>query len=163
MKFSRFLILFATLAVLNACAPILEVIEGATSPQAEPLWTAQVSRVEAYAGLYQGEQGSATVQDGRVLELELSNRAFGGSDRFSDGSLDSPPMRVSYSGGGFFEGQATATFEGAGISEYVFFIGEGEPNLVAENGFVTGSLRFTGSDDVGQVMVVVVENIRVPY
>ena len=72
-------------------------------------------------------------------------------------------MRISYSGGGFFEGQFTATFEGDGSLDYVFFIGEAEPNLVAENGFVTGSLRFTGSDDVGQVLEVVVENIRVPY
>ena len=151
------------LVLLVGCAPVLEALEGATSPQAEPLWTAQVSRVEAYAGLYQGEQGNATVQDGRVLELELSNLAFSGFGRFSDSSLDSPPMRVSYSGGGFFEGQATATFEGGGIANYVFFTGTAEPNLVAENGLVTGSLRFTGSDDVGQVLDVVVENIRVPY
>ena len=72
-------------------------------------------------------------------------------------------MRISYTGGGFFEGQATATFEGGGFSNYVFFIGEGETNLTAESGLVTGSLRFTGTDDVGQVMDVVVENIRVPY
>ena len=156
----RFSILFM---LLVGCAPVLEVLEGESQSQAEPLWTAQVSRVEAYAGLYQGEQGSATVQDGQVLELELSNRAFGGSARFSNDSLDSPPMRISYTGGGFFEGQATATFEGAGFSEYVFFIGETEPNLVAENGLVTGSLRFTGSDDDGQLIDVVVENIRVPY
>ena len=156
----RYSALFLLILLLIACAPVLEVLEGA---QADPLWTAQVSRVERYAGQYQGEQGSATVQDGRVLELELSNLAFSGSGRFRDSSLNSSPMRVSYSGGGFFEGQATATFEGAGISEYVFFIGEAEPNLVAENGLVTGSLRFTGSDDVGQVLEVVVENIRVPY
>ena len=160
IRYLAYSMLFFT---LGACAPILEVLEEDSSSQAQALWTAQVSRVERYAGQYQGEQGSATVQDGQVLELELSNRAFGGSARFSDGSLDSPPMRVSYSGGGFFEGQATATFAGAGISEYVFFIGEAEPNLVVENGLVTGSLRFTGSDDVGQVMDVVVENIRVPY
>ena len=159
----RYSALLLLVLLLASCAPVLEVLEGESQSQADPLWTAQVSRVEAYAGTYQGEQGNATVQDGRVLELELSNRAFLGSDRFSDGSLDSPPMRISYSGGGFFEGQATATFEGAGFSNYVFFIGEAEPNLVAENGLVTGSLRFTGSDDVGQVMDVVVENIRVPY
>ena len=72
-------------------------------------------------------------------------------------------MSLSYSGGGFFEGMVTATFEGAGFSNYVFFTGTAEPNLVAEDGFVTGSLRFTGSDEVGQVLDVVVENIRVPY
>ena len=163
MNFGRFFSLFATFVVLSACAPVLEVLEGGSAEPTQPLWTAQVSRVEAYAGLYQGERGSATVQDGRVLELELSNFAFTGSDRFGSGGLDSPPMRISYTGGGFFEGQATATFEGTGFSEYVFFIGETEPNLVAENGFVTGSLRFTGSDDVGQLIDVVVENIRVPY
>ena len=85
-RYLAYLMLFFT---LGACAPILEALEEDSSPQAQPLWTAQVSRVEAYAGLYQGEQGSATVQDGRVLELELSNRTFGGSARFSDDSLDS--------------------------------------------------------------------------
>ena len=113
MKFRRLLI-FVTVALLSACAPVLEVIEGATQSQAPVLWTAQVSRVERYQGQYQGEQGNATVQDGRVLELELSNRAFGGSDRFG-GGLDSLPLRISYSGGGFFEGQVTAAFEDYGL------------------------------------------------
>ena len=96
------------------------------------------------------------MQDGRVLEF--SNRAFSGTARFSDDNLDSAPMRLSYSGGGFFKGQATATFEG--VRGYAIFVGEAESNLVAENGLVTGSLHFTGTDDVGQMLEVVVENIR---
>ena len=78
------------IVLLSACAPVLEVLEGEGQSQAPVLWTAQVSRVERYAGPYQGEQGSATVQDGRVLELELSNRAFGGSDRFGGGKFRQP-------------------------------------------------------------------------
>ncbi len=157
------------LILLSACAPTLEPqtqsqVDASPVPRANVLWTAQVSGVERYAGAYQGERGEATVQDGQVLELELSNNVFFDLARFTDGSVESPPMNLTYRGGGLLSGTASVVFEGVGsLGERRFFSGEAETNFVLEGDYVTGSLRLSGQDNVGQVVNVVVENLRVPY
>ena len=152
-----------------ACAPALEPqaegqADASPAPQANILWTAQVSGVERYAGAYQGERGEAVVQDGRVLELELSNNVFFDLARFDERSVESPPLNLTYRGGGLLAGTASVVFEGVGsLGERRFFTGEAETDFVLEGGYVTGSLRFSGQDDVGQVVSVAVEDLRVPY
>ena len=161
--------LFAVVVLLVACAPTLEPqvagqVDASPAPRANVLWTAQVSGVERYAGAYGGERGEATVQDGRVLELTLSNNVFFDLARFTDGSVESLPMNLTYRGGGLLAGTASVVFEGVGsLGERRFFTGEAETDFVLEGDYVTGSLRFSGRDDVGQVVSVVVENLRVPY
>ena len=104
------------------------------------------------------------MQDGRVLELELSNNVFFDLARFTDGSVESPPLNLTYRGGGLLAGTASVVFEGVGsLGERKVFTGEAETDFVLEGDYVTGSLRFSGRDDVGQVVTVVVENLRVPY
>jgi len=161
---------FLLFILLTACTPSLEPAgqagqegtqEVVSANQPEVLWTAQVSRVERYQGSYQGESGSAVVQDGQVLELKLSNHAFTDTVGFYENSLDSPPMLLSYIGAGLFPRRAVVTFDNDLPAPS--FAGEAETNFVIEDGFVTGSLRFTGQDDIGQQVDVVVENIRVTY
>ncbi len=162
------LTLFVPLVLFGACAPTLEPqaegqADASPAPRANVLWTAQVSGVERYAGAYGGERGEAVVQDGRVLELELSNNTFFDLARFDERSVESPPMNLTYRGGPL-AGTASVVFEGVGsLGERRFFTGEAETDFALEGGYVTGSLRFSGQDDVGQVVSVAVEDLRVPY
>ena len=161
--------LFILYILLAACAPTLEpqtveATNSSVSTGADALWTAQVSGVERYAGQYQGERGEATVQDGQVLELTLSNDAFSGMARFNDESVDSPPFNLSYRGGGLLAGKVSVTFAAMNsVNTPTLYIGDAETSFVLTNGRVTGSLRFEGSNDVGQVVTVVVEDLQVPY
>ena len=49
------------------------------------------------------------------------------------------------------------------VQPFVHFTGEAETDFVLEGDYLTGSLRVSGQDDVGQVVNVVVENLRVLY
>ena len=101
--------LVGVFAVLTACSPTMSGGTGSTATssqesqqadendeEAVAIWTATVTGAERWSGSFQGEQGNAIVQDGKVLELELTNRVFDGWALYFDSpTVDSDPAMIS--------------------------------------------------------------------
>ena len=161
MRFSLIL-LFA----LCACTPSLSSLdqpattESAQTGSARAVWQAQVSGGGDLAGSYEGELASATVQDAQVLGLELVNRTWRGTARFSDDALSSPPLMIVYRAGGPLGGSASAMFSGEGQPQSDTFTGPAEADFEVVGDVVSGTLTFRGQNPLG-LEVVVRADVRV--
>ena len=131
-------------------------------------WTATVSGAERWSGSFQGESGSAIVQDGTLLELDLSNRVYAGGARYGLGgpALDSEPFMLTLQtqeltgpGGGAILKYGLAD---SGIPEDAYFAGPlTDLNLSVGEGVVSGTAVLEMRNSPGETVEVRIEFVDV--
>ena len=169
--------ILCSLGLLVACAPTTstagtgdpETTQNAAAAErddAETLvrWTATVTGAERWSGTFRGEAGAAIVQDGELLELELSNRVYSGAARYGLGgpTVQSEPFMLTVQtqalsgpGGGAILKYGLAD---GGIPEDAYFAGPlGNLELSIGEGEVSGSAVFEMRNSPGETVTVAVE------
>ena len=133
----------------------------------ERLWAASVTGNERWAGIYQGEQGFAIMQDGQLLELQLMNLAMG-MGRFT-ASLTSEPMLLRFTTQETLMPAVGATLRYSELGDIrqfnASFVGVGEPlkmDVRVEDGRLVGTLRFELKNSIGETVQVNVYDLNVP-
>ena len=133
----------------------------------ERLWAASVIGGERWAGIYQGEQGFAVMQDGQLLELQLMNLAMG-MGRFT-ASLTSEPMLLDFKTKAALTPFVGATLRYSDVRDVdqfnASFVGVGEPlemDMRVEDGRLVGTLRFALKNSIGETVELSVYDLNVP-
>ena len=138
-----------------------------SEPLPERLWAASVTGSDRWAGIYQGEQGFAVMQDGQLLELNLTNLAMG-MGRFTK-SLTSEPMLLDFKTQAALTPFVGATLRYSNPSDIdrvnASFIGVGEPletDVRVEDGRLRGTLRFELKNGIGETVQISLYDLNVP-